>query len=104
MEWWRPILALKPIQADQNKRQQFLIQFVCREPAKNIPEYIRKYYAETGNGRIPDPRVKEVKKSGNMDVYYTIIINSVHLKDQLRTMSLCSLRMQICLTGTPPSM
>ena len=38
-----------------------------------------------------------------MDVHYTIRINA-HLKDQLRTMKLCSPRMQICPTGTLLSM
>ena len=35
-----------------------------REPLKNIPRSIREYYDETGDGKLPTPRVKESIKQG----------------------------------------
>ena len=53
-----------------NCSSRSLLFFIYREPSKNIPGYIRKYYSESGNGKVPNPKVKEVKKSGKPCIHH----------------------------------
>ena len=39
------------------------------EPSQNIPSFIRAYYDEKGEGKVPTPKVKEVKKIGSVSYY-----------------------------------
>jgi hypothetical protein len=40
------------------------LNFICREPAKNIPQFMITYYTKTGKGAIPSPRVAGTRKKG----------------------------------------
>ena len=39
---------------------------------KNIPSYIRDYYEQTGNGKLPSPKVKEARRNGST-VHYELV-------------------------------
>ena len=49
------------------------------EPSTNIPKFIRDYYESTGNGKVPTPRVKEVKKVGSVSQYELVWSNDTDL-------------------------
>lgn len=39
------------------------------EPSSNIPKFIQRYYNETGNQDLPQPRVRKVKTAGDQEFY-----------------------------------
>ena len=51
------------------------------EPSKNIPSSIREYYEETGNGKLPTPKVKESKKQGSTIQYELVWSNDSSLPE-----------------------
>ena len=51
------------------------------EPLRNIPSYIREYYEQTGNGKLPSPKVKEARRNGSTVQYELVWTEDESLPD-----------------------
>ena len=55
----------------EQRKQKFHIKWkgyttTTWEPAKNIPKFMRDFYARTGIGKLPNPRILESRSYGKL--------------------------------------